>query len=76
MRYSENRGIRGRFSSTAQQRLNESHYAAYLQDINTRATFSENFSSIRSVLSSPNICSMEGLYGMSNSVVVSCANAA
>ncbi len=29
---SENRGILGRFSSTAQQRVNESRYAAYLQD--------------------------------------------
>ncbi len=28
-------------------------YAAYLQDTGTRVTFSENFSSIRSVLSSP-----------------------
>ncbi len=35
--------------STAQQRVNESRYAAYFQDAGTRAIFSENFSSIRSV---------------------------
>ncbi len=51
--YSENREIRGRFSSTAQQRLDESRCAACLQDNGTRAIFSEDFSSIRSVLSSP-----------------------
>ncbi len=50
--YSENRGIRGQFSSTAQQRLNLA-MAAYLHNTGTRAIFSENFSSIRSVLSSP-----------------------
>ncbi len=53
MQLSENRGIRGRFSGTAEQRLGESGYAAYLQDTGTRATFSENFSSIRSAVSSP-----------------------
>ncbi len=46
-----NRGTRGRFWSTAQQRLDESGYAAYSQNHGTRAIFSENFSSIRSVLS-------------------------
>ncbi len=49
MQYRENREIRGRFPSTPQQRRDESSYAAYLQDIGTRAIFSENFSSIRSV---------------------------
>ncbi len=33
--------------------MDESGYAAYLQDIGIRAIFSENFSSIRSVLVSP-----------------------
>ncbi len=33
--------------------MDESGYAAYLQDIGTGAIFSENFSSIRSVFSSP-----------------------
>ncbi len=53
MQYSENRGIRGRFSSTADRRLDESGYAAYLHNQGTWAIFSENFSSIRLVLSSP-----------------------
>ncbi len=48
----ENRGLRGRFSRTAQQRQDESCYAAYLQDTGI-AIFSENFSSIHSVLSYP-----------------------
>ncbi len=51
--YSENRGTRGRFSSAAQQRLDEYCSAGYAQDTRTRATFIENFSSIRSLLSSP-----------------------
>ncbi len=50
---SENRGIRGRFSSTALQRRDESRYAAYLKDSGKRAIVSENFSPIRSVLSFP-----------------------
>ncbi len=49
--YSENRGIRIRCA--AQQRQDESRYAAYLQDTGARAIFSENFSSIRSVFSFP-----------------------
>ncbi len=35
----ENRGIRDRFLSTAQQRLNESRYAAYLHYKNNRSYF-------------------------------------
>ncbi len=53
LQYSESRGILGRFSSTAQQRLDEYGHAAYFSDTGKRAIFSENFSSIRSALSSP-----------------------
>ncbi len=53
MQYSENRGIRGRFSGTADQRLDESRCTAYFHNWGTRAIFSGNFSSIRSVVSSP-----------------------
>ncbi len=40
-------------SSTAQHRMDEPGYATYLQDTGNGAIFSENFSSIRSELSSP-----------------------
>ncbi len=48
-----NRGIGSRFSSTAQQRPDESRYAAYLQNVGASAVFNEDFSSIPSVLSPP-----------------------
>ncbi len=54
VKYNENRGIRGQISSTVQQRQDDSRKAAYLQEPGTRAVFfSENFRSIRPVLSPP-----------------------
>ncbi len=47
MQLNENRGIQDRFLSTAEQRLDESGYAAGSQTVGTRANFSEYFSSIR-----------------------------
>ncbi len=47
MQLSENRGIRGRFSSTAQQRLDESGYAAGSQNTALGLSSVKNFSSIR-----------------------------